>query len=217
MHQACYGVSEIPSDVWYCSPCQQRVPHRSADVEESGSAEGSRSSSPKSRSSPRAPDSITLFPVPNFAPDRKHQRQQSRASEPASEDAPCCILCGLAGGALKQLDASFNDALKRKWKAASFAVASLEAHKRALVSAASGSASVSASGLAASASDSGSKHSAKNQAFWAHVACVLWLPECRFGEPSKMEPVLQIEDIPVRSAFPLLYVVYICYNLKIQN
>lgn len=32
---------------------------------------------------------------------------------------------------------------------------------------------------------------------WAHVMCALWVPECKFGDPVLMEPVL-LRDVPVQ-------------------
>uniref|UniRef100_A0A914XQA3 Uncharacterized protein n=1 Tax=Plectus sambesii TaxID=2011161 RepID=A0A914XQA3_9BILA len=31
---------------------------------------------------------------------------------------------------------------------------------------------------------------------WAHVSCVLWIPEVRFGDPETLEPVINVADIP---------------------
>ncbi|KAK6011143.1 hypothetical protein OSTOST_23783, partial [Ostertagia ostertagi] len=30
---------------------------------------------------------------------------------------------------------------------------------------------------------------------WAHVVCALWIPECRFGDFEKREPIIRINEI----------------------
>ena len=32
---------------------------------------------------------------------------------------------------------------------------------------------------------------------WSHLSCALWIPEVRVGNPEKMEPISNIESIPV--------------------
>ena len=34
---------------------------------------------------------------------------------------------------------------------------------------------------------------------WAHVSCAWWIPEVSFGNPEKMEPIANINMIPVRT------------------
>ncbi|CAB3403445.1 unnamed protein product [Caenorhabditis bovis] len=36
----------------------------------------------------------------------------------------------------------------------------------------------------------------KHKERWAHIVCALWLPECRFGDIEKREPIMEIEEIP---------------------
>lgn len=31
---------------------------------------------------------------------------------------------------------------------------------------------------------------------WAHISCALWIPECKFSDPEKREPITAINDIP---------------------
>jgi hypothetical protein len=32
---------------------------------------------------------------------------------------------------------------------------------------------------------------------WAHVSCVLWVPEARFGNPDLLEPITDLQKVPV--------------------
>jgi len=31
---------------------------------------------------------------------------------------------------------------------------------------------------------------------WAHVACALWIPEVRFGDADRREPIVNVSHIP---------------------
>jgi hypothetical protein len=81
VHQACYGIEEIPQGSWLCAPCD--------------------------------------FGGPQFRPE--------------------CVLCPNSAGAMKPT---------------------------------------------------------KNFRYWAHVACALWIPEVGFGDPIKMEPIVNLNKIP---------------------
>lgn len=37
---------------------------------------------------------------------------------------------------------------------------------------------------------------------WAHLSCALWIPEVRVGNVDKMEPITNVEAVPV-SAHPI--------------
>ena len=37
---------------------------------------------------------------------------------------------------------------------------------------------------------------------WAHLSCALWIPEVRVGNVDKMEPITNVEAVPV-SALPI--------------
>ena len=43
----------------------------------------------------------------------------------------------------------------------------------------------------------GAMKSTRNLRHWCHVACALWVPEVGFANPDKMEPVVNINKIPV--------------------
>ena len=36
---------------------------------------------------------------------------------------------------------------------------------------------------------------------WAHLCCALWIPEVRLGNADKMEPITNIDAIPVSKPF----------------
>lgn len=42
----------------------------------------------------------------------------------------------------------------------------------------------------------GAMKATKNYRYWAHVACALWIPEVGFGDPAKMEPIVNLNKIP---------------------
>lgn len=42
----------------------------------------------------------------------------------------------------------------------------------------------------------GAMKATKTYRYWAHVACALWIPEVGFGDPVKMEPIVNLNKIP---------------------
>jgi hypothetical protein len=45
-------------------------------------------------------------------------------------------------------------------------------------------------------SNVGAMKATKNYRHWAHVSCALWIPEVGFGDPIKIEPIINLNKIP---------------------
>lgn len=43
----------------------------------------------------------------------------------------------------------------------------------------------------------GAMKCSRNADVWAHVACALWIPEVRFGDVERREPISHLSDVPV--------------------
>ena len=56
----------------------------------------------------------------------------------------------------------------------------------------------------------------RNGEKWGHVSCAWWIPEASFGNPEKMEPICDVESIPVsrdcskRETLIFVYSLFFC-------
>lgn len=57
----------------------------------------------------------------------------------------------------------------------------------------------------------GAMKSTKNAETWAHVVCALWIPEVRFADVEKREPITHLSNVPA-DRWKAKYIFFFLFN-----